>query len=79
MTGTTGGSAAVEFEDVRRSFGGTHALAGLNLALRSTPAAAMKAAGVRLDGRVVFGWRGVGFDDDVHTTYAIGASMFMRF
>jgi putative spermidine/putrescine transport system ATP-binding protein len=34
MTGTTGGSAAVEFEDVRRSFGGTHALAGLNLALR---------------------------------------------
>ena len=34
MTGTDGASAAVEFEDVRRSFGGTHALAGLNLALR---------------------------------------------
>jgi hypothetical protein len=52
---------------------------GLNLTLRSSPAAAMKAAGVRLDGRVVFGWRGVGFDDDAHTTYAVGASMFMRF
>ena len=52
---------------------------GLNLTLRSTPAATMKAAGLRLDGRVLFGWRGVGFDDDVHTTYAIGASLYMRF
>ena len=52
---------------------------GVNLTLRSTPAAAMKAVGVRLDGRAVFGWRGVGFDDDVHTTYAVGGSMFMRF
>jgi hypothetical protein len=52
---------------------------GVNLTLRSTPDAAMKAAGVRLDGRAVFGSRAVGFDDDVHTTYAIGASMFFRF
>ena len=52
---------------------------GLNLLLRSTPVARMKAVGARLDGRAVFGWRGISFDDDVHTTYAIGASMFMRF
>lgn len=52
---------------------------GVNFSFRSMPDAALKAAGVRLDGRVVFGWRGVGFDDDIHTTYAIGASLFMRF
>ena len=28
-----GGSAAVEFQGIRRSYGGTHALAGLDLAL----------------------------------------------
>lgn len=52
---------------------------GVNLTLRSRPAAAMKAIGVRLDGRGVFGFRGIGFDDDIHTTYAIGASLFLRF
>jgi len=74
VEGSAGGGAAVEFQGIRRSYGSTHALAGLDLALKSGellallgPSGCGKTTALRLlagfdrptDGRVLIGGRDV--------------------
>jgi hypothetical protein len=56
-----------------------HVGAGLHYFLKSSATGVVNALGIRLDGRAVARSGGTSFDDDLHLSPAVSASLFARF